>query len=111
MEQRQGLGTQTFWLGMKTDRIEVDNNFFISLSIYFCRMEAGRILPGCSFGDGFFRMSEIVRSRTGVEADADYYSRIIHACMYLFMPMDNSRTNTINNIAQKNIYLTIYGHI
>jgi hypothetical protein len=80
---------------MKTERIGADNTFSISLSIFFVGCGAERILGGCGFGVGFFRMSEMVRSRTGVGADADYYSRIIHAYMYLFMVMNNSRIKAI----------------
>jgi hypothetical protein len=75
-------------LGMKAERIGVDNVFFISLSAFFVGCGAERILHGYGFGVGFFRMSDMGRSRTGVGADADYYSRIIHTyivtCIFLF---------------------------
>lgn len=40
--------------------------------VFFVGCGAERILHGCGFEDGFFRMLEIVRSRTEIEADANY---------------------------------------
>jgi hypothetical protein len=43
-----------FFLGMKADQIGSDNTFTTSISIFFVRYGAGRILHRCGYECGFF---------------------------------------------------------
>jgi hypothetical protein len=56
---------------MKADRIGSNNTFTTFAPTFFVGCGAERILHGCGYECGFFRMSDMVRSRIGCGADAD----------------------------------------
>lgn len=101
------LYTRTVQLGMKTDRSGADNIFFISLSTFFCCMLSESDITWMQFRVRIFRMLEMVRNRTGFGADTNYYSRIVHAYIYLFIQMNNSQKPLNNKIIQETCTFTI----
>jgi hypothetical protein len=56
---------------MKADQIGSDNTFTTSASIFFCQTWSGADITQRGYGCGFFRISDMVRSRVVVGAVAD----------------------------------------
>jgi len=56
---------------VQTDQIGANNVFLYFNFIFFVGFRAERILLGYGYGYGFFRISEMVRNRIDVEAEAD----------------------------------------
>jgi hypothetical protein len=63
--------------------------FLYSNSIFIIGFGFEQILCGCEYGYDYFKMSEMVRSRSRSMVKADFKVRIIHIIHLLFIVANN----------------------